>query len=77
MHFIIGLKLNFIKSLIPLSTIILCFTYHESIKLQEEKQGPIQHKPWPIKKIADFQDSLQLTRQMQTVKKVSDCQGSH
>ena len=29
----------------------------------KKKQGPIRHKPWPIQKVKDFQDSCRLSSQ--------------
>ena len=39
-------------------------------KVRFKKQGLIQHKPWPIQTVKDFQDSCRLSSQLQTVKSV-------
>ena len=38
------------------------------------KQGQIRHKPCPIQTVADSKDSFRLSRKLQTVKTVEDCQ---
>ena len=42
---------------------------------ERKKKRPILHKPWPIQTIADCQDSCTMSRQLQTVNTVVDCQG--
>ena len=43
----------------------------------ENKQGPKQHKPWPIQKVLYCQDSFRLSRHLHTVKTVSECKNSY